>query len=129
MADHVSSLPHAFTKVVNDLADLLQKEMRLVRAELSQKLALSLRAGVWMVIAAGLLIFAALLVVQACVLGLTAVTGMALHWSSLIVAAALGLFAGPAFIKARADVPDQIAPGRSLYQIKQDITAAKEQLT
>jgi len=129
MADNVSSLPHVLTTVVSDLADLLQKEMRLVRVELSQKLALSIRAGVWMVIAAALLIFAALLVVQACVLGLTAATGMALHWSSLIVAAALGLFAGAAFIKARADVPDQIAPRRSLYQIKRDITAAKEQLT
>jgi uncharacterized membrane protein len=129
MADHVSSLPHVLSTVVSDLADLLQKEMRLVRAELSQKLALSIRAGVWMVIAAALLIFAALLVVQACVLGLTAATGIALHWSSLIVAAALGVFAGAAFIKGRAEVPDQIAPGRSLYQIKRDITAAKEQLT
>jgi hypothetical protein len=129
MADHVSSLPHVLSTVVSDLADLLQKEMRLLRAELSQKLALGIRAGVWMAIAVALLIFAALLSVQACVLGLTAATGMALHWSSLIVAAALGLLAGAAFIKARADVPDQFTPGRSVNQINRDITAVKEQLT
>lgn len=129
MADHVSSLPHVLSTVVSDLADLLQKEMRLVRAELSQKLALSIRAGVWMAIASTLLIFAALLFVQACVLALTAATGMALQWSSLIVAAALGLLAGAAFLKARADIPDQLTPGRSVNQIKRDITAAKEQFT
>ncbi len=129
MADHVSSLPQVLSRVVSDLADLLQKEMRLVRAELSQKLALSLRAGVWMAIAVALLSLAALLALQACVLGLAAATGMALHWSSLIVATALGLLSGAAFIKARADVPDQFIPGRSLNQFKRDITAAKEQWT
>lgn len=129
MAEHVSSLPHAFSRVVTDLADLLQKEVRLARAELSQKLALSIRAGLWVTIAVVLLIFAALLLVQACVLGLTAATGMALHWSSLIVAGALGLLAGAAFIKAKADVPDQLTPGRTLNQVKRDIIAAKEQLT
>ncbi len=129
MADHVSSMPQVLSRVVSDLADLLQKEMRLVRAELSQKLALSLRAGLWMAIAVALLSLAALLALQACVLGLAAATGMALHWSSLIVATALGLLSGAAFIKARADVPDQIIPGRSLNQFKRDITAAKEQWT
>jgi len=129
MAEHVSSLPHAFSRVVTDLADLLQKEMRLARAELSQKLSLSIRAGLWMAIAVVLLIFAALLLAQACVLGLTAATGMALHWSSLIVAAALGFLGWAAFIKARADVPDQLTPSRTLNQVQRDITAAKEQLT
>jgi hypothetical protein len=129
MSDRVSPLPQVLSTIVSDLADLLQKEMRLVRAELSQKLALSIRAGLWMAIAVALLLFAGLLSVQACVLGLTAATGMALHWSSLIVAATLGLLAGAAFIKARADVPDQFTPGRSVNQIKRDITAAKEQFT
>ena len=129
MADHASSLPHVLSTVVSDLADLLQKEMRLLRAELSQKLALGIRAGVWMAIAAVFLIFAGLLFVQACVLGLTAATGLALHWSSLIVAAALGLLAGAAFIKAKADVPERFTPGRSVNQINRDITAVREQLT
>ena len=129
MAEHVSPLPDAFSKVVTDLADLLQKEMRLARAELTQKLSLGIRAGLWMTIAGVLAIFAALLVIQACVLGLAATTGIALYWSSLIVAAVLGLGATSAFLKGRTETPDQFTPGRTLNQVKRDLTAGKEQLT
>jgi hypothetical protein len=109
-----TSLPAAFSDVVTDLAGLIQKEMGLARAELSQKLSISLRAGTWMSVAALLAIVAAVLVVQACVLGLAAATGLALHWSSLIVAAVLGAVAGAAFAKGMADVPDQLTPDRPL---------------
>ena len=123
------SLPNAFSKVITDLTDLMQKEVRLARAELSEKLSISIRAGVWMSVAAVLAIVAAFLVVQASVLGLAAATGIALHWSSLIVAAVLGATAGAAFAKGNADVPDQLTPDRALNQVKQDIAVAKEQFT
>jgi putative superfamily III holin-X len=124
-----SSLPNAISNVISDLADLLQKEVRLARAELSEKLSITFRAGIWIVAAAILSIVAVLLAVQACVLALSAATGIALHWSSLIVAAILGAAAGAVFAKGRADVPNQIAPDRSINQVKQDIAAAKEQFT
>ena len=124
-----SSLPNAISRVVTDLADLLQKEVRLARAELSEKLSMTFRAGIWISAAALLAIVAVLLFVQACVLALSAATGIALHWSSLIVAAIAGAIAGGAFAKGRADVPDQIAPDRAISQVKQDIAAAKEQFT
>ena len=127
MAEQYSSLPNAFSGVITDLADLMQKEMRLARAELSEKLSISLRAGAWMSGAAFLAVVAALLVVQACVLGLAAATGLALHWSSLIVAAALGALAGAVFAKGKADVPGQLTPERAINQVKQDIAVAKEQ--
>ena len=82
-------MPNAFSKVITDLADLMQKEMRLVQAELSEKLSISIRAGVWMSVAAVLAIVGVFLIVQAIVLGLSAATGIALHWSCLIVAAVL----------------------------------------
>ena len=129
MAEHYSSLPNAFSRVIADLADLMQKEMRLARAELSEKLSITIRAGVWMSVAAVLAILAALLVVQACVLGLSAATGIALHWSSLIVAALLAAAGGAAFAKGKADVPEQLAPDRAIHQVKQDIAVAKEQFT
>lgn len=124
-----SSLPNAFSKVIADLADLIQKEVRLARAELSEKLSITFRAGIWMSAAALLCIVAVLLVVQASVLALSAATGIALHWSSLIIAAVLAAAAGAAFTKGRADVPSQIAPDRAISQVKQDIAAAKEQFT
>ena len=42
-----SSLPNAISNVISDLADLLQKEVRLARAELSEKLSITFRAGIW----------------------------------------------------------------------------------
>jgi Putative Actinobacterial Holin-X, holin superfamily III len=129
MSEQYSSLPNAFSRVITDLADLMQKEMRLARAELSEKLSITIRAGVWMAVAAVLAILAALLVVQACVLGLSAATGIALHWSSLIVAALLAAGGGAAFAKGKADVPEQLPPDRAINQVKQDIAVAKEQFT
>ena len=129
MAEPYSSLPNAFSRVITDLADLMQKEMRLARAELSEKLSITIRAGVWMSVAAVLAILATLLVVQSCVLGLSAATGIALHWSSLIVAALLAAAAGAAFAKGKADVPEQLSPDRAINQVKQDIAVAKEQFT
>jgi hypothetical protein len=129
MAEQYSPLPTAFSKVITDLADLMHKEMRLARAELADKLSITIRAGIWMSVAVALVAVAALLLVQAAVLGLTAATGIALHWSSLIVAAVMAVAAGAAFAKGRADVPDQLTPDRALSQVKQDITVAKEQFT
>ena len=129
MAEQYSSLPHAFSKVITDLADLMQKEMQLARAELSEKLSISIRAGVWMSAAAVLAITSVFLIVQASVLGLSAATGVALHWSCLIVAAVLAAAAGAGFSKGRADVPEQLIPDRAINQVKQDIAVAKEQFT
>ena len=129
MAEQYSSLPNAVSKVITDLADLIQKEMRLVRAELSENLANGIRAGVWMLVAGVLAIVAVFLVIQAIVLGLSAATGIALHWSCLIVAAMLAAAAGAAFAKGKADVPGELTPDRAIHQIKQDIAVAKEQFT
>jgi hypothetical protein len=122
------SLPDAFSRVVSDLADLMQKEMRLAKAEIANKLSIGFRAGVWMSVAAALGFVALLLVVQACVFGLSAATGLALHWSSLLVAAALGVIAAASFAKGKADTPS-LAPDRAVQQVKRDIAVAKEQFS
>jgi hypothetical protein len=122
------SLPDAISRVVSDLADLMQKEMRLAKAEITKKISLSLQAGVWMSAAAIMAVIGVLLVIEACVLGLSAATGLALHWSSLIVAGALGAIAAVFFAKGKADTPD-LSPDRSIHQVKRDIAAAKEQFS
>ena len=124
-----STLPNAFSRVITDLADLMQKEIRLARAELTEKLSTSVRAGVWISVAVALAVVAGLLIVQAAVLGLAAWTGIALHWSGLIVAAVIGVAAAAAFAKGKADVPDQLTPDRAMNQVKQDIAVAKEQFS
>jgi hypothetical protein len=130
MAEHVknSALPRVLSEVVADLADLFQKELRLFKAEVSEKLSIKLWAGVWMSAAAVLGIVAALLVVQALVFGIASY-GIALHWSCLIVAALFAVLGAAAFFKGRADAREELAPTRTIENVKQDIATAKEQLT
>ena len=122
-----TALVGAFSDVVGDFADLLQKEMRLAKAELSAMLSAKLRAGMWMSVAALLGIFAALVLIEAAVFGIAAY-GIALHWSCLIVAAVLAVVGAAAYAKGSADAREEITPTRTLHQIKQDIATAKEQL-
>jgi hypothetical protein len=114
--------------VVADLADLCQKELRLARAEISAKLSNKLYAGIWMSIAGFLAFVAALVLVEAAIF-VIASYGIALHWSCLIVAAALGVFATGFYFKGQADAREELTPSRTIHQIKRDIATAKEQLT
>jgi hypothetical protein len=114
--------------VVADLADLFQKEMRLAKAELSEKISTKIQAGVWMAAAGMLGLIAGLLVVQALVFGIASF-GIAMHWSCLIVAAVFGAGAAFAFLRGRADAREDMTPTRTITQIKRDIAQTKEQLT
>ena len=130
MADHLrnSPLPRALSDVVADLADLFQKEIRLARAELSEKLSLKIQAGVWISAAAALGLVAVLVLVEAAIFGIASGFGIALHWSCLAVAALLAVIAAAAYGKGRANAKEELSPTRTIYQVKQDIATVKEQL-
>jgi uncharacterized membrane protein YqjE len=123
-----TALPRALSDVVSDLADLFQKEIRLARTELSEKLSNKLRAGIWMSAAAAFGAGAALLILQALVFAIASY-GIALHWACLIVAAALAALGGFAFTMGRADAVEDLTPTRTIHQVKQDFATAKEQLS
>ena len=123
-----SALPRALSDVIADLADLLQKEIRLARAELSSKLSLKVRGGVWVASAGMLALVAGLLVVEAAVFGLASF-GIALHWSCLIVAAILVAAAAAAYALGRSDLAAPLTPDRSIRQLKKDATTAREQVS
>ena len=131
MADHLknSALPRALSEVVSDLADLFQKEIRLARAELSEKLSLKIRAGVWISVAAGLGLVALVVLIEALVFGIAAGFGIALHWSCLIVAALLAAVTAAAYARGHADDQEGLFPTRTIQNVKQDIATAKEQLS
>jgi O-antigen/teichoic acid export membrane protein len=123
-----STLAGSLSAVLADLSDLIQKEMRLARAEISEKLSTKLRAGVWMT-AAGLLgLIVLLLLVQAAVFGLASY-GIAPHWACLIVALAIALAATMAYYRGRAGAQENLMPTRAINQIKQDIATTKEHLS
>jgi type IV secretory pathway VirB2 component (pilin) len=123
-----SGLVQAVTDLFADLADLLQKELRLAKTEITEKIVSRLRASVWMVVAGVLAIVAVLLLIEAAVFGIASF-GIALHWSCLLVAAVLAAGAAAAFFQGRAAAQDELLPTRTAKQISQDIKIAKEQLT
>ena len=123
-----AALPRAFAEVLADVADLIQKEIRLARAEISDRLSTKILGGVW-IAAAGVLGFVALLLLlEGIVFGIASL-GLALHWSCLIVAAAIGVIAAIAFVKGRADMRADMMPRRTMRNVERDISVAKEHLT
>ena len=123
-----SVLPDAFSDVISDLADLIQKELRLARAELSSKLSIKLRAGIWMATAAGLALVVMILLAQALVLWIAAMLAIAVHLSCLIVALCLAAGAAMAYYQGRDGAQEELTPSRTIHQIHRDITNTKEQL-
>lgn len=123
-----STLPRTLSDVLADLADLVQKEIRLARAELSAKLTTKIQGSVWIGAAAFLGLIAALQLVYALVYGIASF-GIPLHWSYLIIAVILGVIAAGAFLKGRSDLAEDLVPDRAIRNVKQDITTAREQLT
>src|SRR5262245_10569529 len=123
-----TTLPHVLSEVVADVADLFQNELRLAKAEISAKITDKMNAGIWMSAAGILALMAVFIVLQAMIFAIAS-TGIAMHWSCLIVAAALAVIAAAAFFKGRADARENLTPDRTVRQIKRDISTAKEQLT
>jgi hypothetical protein len=123
-----AALPSAVSDVVADLAELFQKELRLARAEISNKIATKLQAGVWMSAAGVLGLIALVFALQAAAFWIASY-GISMHWSCLIVAGAIAAIAVIAFLKGRADAQEELAPNRTIKQVKRDISTVKEQLT
>ncbi len=123
-----STAARMIADLLGDLSDLVQKEIRLARAEVTDKITRRLEASVWLAVA-GLLAFVALiLVLEAIVFGLAS-QGLALHWSCLLVAIAVAAAGGGAFYYGRASASESLVPTRSVRQINKDLRTAKEQLS
>ena len=110
-----------------DLADLVQKELRLARSEIVQKLTLGLQAGAWFALAAALGFFAVVLTLEALVFGIAA-AGVPLWGSCLLVAFLLCVLAAVAFYYARRQSSQDMTPVRSARQFTRAIGTVREQL-
>src|ERR1700738_5087727 len=121
-------LVRTLADVLDDLPDLVQKEVRLAQAEFTEKIKDGVQASVWMMVAGllGLVTFFILIGGAICAI---ASLGLALHWSCLIVAAVIGGCAAAAFFYGRSTMPKTLVPTRSVSQVNEDIRTVKEQLT
>jgi hypothetical protein len=123
-----SSLSRTLSDLLADFTDLMQKEIRLARAEIGEKISARLQATVWMA-AAGLLgLVAALLVIEGIVFTLVS-WGLSPAISCLLVAAVVALLGAILFYQARSMLAGGLLPSRTARQFSQDINTAKEQLT
>jgi hypothetical protein len=123
-----SLLGRTLTDLLADFTDLMQKEIRLARAEIGEKVSAKLYATVWMG-AAGLLgLVVALLIIEAIVFALVG-WGLSPAVSCLLVAAVVALVAVVLFFQARSMLAEDFFPTRTVRQINRDIKTAKEQLT
>jgi uncharacterized membrane protein YqjE len=123
-----SPLPRALSDIVVDVADLVQKEMRLARAEIGEKLSNKLRAGTWMLVAAAVALIAFLMLIEGLALWI-ATFGISLYASHWIIGAALALISVLAYFAGRADARESLAPERTIHQVNRDMTETKERLT
>ncbi|HJP69783.1 MAG TPA: phage holin family protein [Sphingomicrobium sp.] len=122
-----TALPRALSDALGDVADLVQKELRFARAEISEKISTKVQAAVWLSVAGALGLITAILAVEALVFGIASY-GIAMHWSCLIVAGVFGCLAALTFFKGRANAAQEMTPTRTLHNVKRDIATAKEQL-
>jgi len=118
----------AMTDLLADVSDLVQKEVRLARTELSEKISAKLQGSGWMAAAGVLALIALLLLVEAAVFAIASY-GLALYWACLLVAGIIAAAAAAVFYHGRSLAEQELVPTRSVRQIKQDIEIAKEQLT
>jgi Putative Actinobacterial Holin-X, holin superfamily III len=121
------SLIGAASDLLATLSDLVRKELRLARAEISQKLSQGLRSAVWIVAAAIVGMLALVLVAEAAVFALASV-GLALYWSCLVVAAVLAVIAALALYVGQAGMSSDLSPARTVRQFNEVVKSATEQL-
>jgi hypothetical protein len=123
-----SDLIQALGALLGDLSDLLQKEIRLAKAEVTERLTSKLHAGVWMGVAALFGLLTAILLIEASVFAIASY-GIPIYWACLLVAVVLGAAGLASFYHGRSLAEQELTPKRALRQIAQDIKTAKEQLT
>ena len=123
-----SALPRAVGETFADLADLVQKELRLARAELAHNIATKTK-GVGYTAAAALCVLVAFIVaLQALIFGIASY-GVAIHWAAAIVASGVLAIGALLFLIGRAKLKLELTPARTINQVKRDIRLTKEGLT
>jgi Putative Actinobacterial Holin-X, holin superfamily III len=122
-----SALVRTITDVLEAFPDLFRKELRLALAEFSEKIKDGAKASVWMIVAGFLALVCFFILIEAAIFGIASL-GLALHWSCVIVAAALGAAAAGSFLYGHSTMPNTLVPARSVREINEDIQTVKEQI-
>jgi uncharacterized membrane protein YqjE len=123
------STPSLVADAIAQLGRLVETEIRLVRTELSEKVADAVRAVVLLVVSAVLLVAALILILQGLVY-LLIYFGLQPFVAAFIVGIAIAIIAGiVVWIALRALSADNLKPKRAISQISRDATVIKDQVS
>jgi len=123
-----SILSRTLVDLIGNLSDLIGREIRLARAELTEKMQSAIRAGAWTAVAGLLGLTAVFFLLEAAVFALVT-WGLAVYWACLVVAGVLAACGGVAFAVGRSGAPQDVFPNRSIKQISADVRTVKELVT
>jgi TRAP-type C4-dicarboxylate transport system permease small subunit len=126
--EHNRSIPELFSDLIQNVTTLFRTEVRLAKAEASEKLE-TIKGAAGLIAMAGLFLLAALIAFTDLLTVWLVLLGMPVGWSGLIVTVVLAVIgfvmlqAGRARLKAR-----NLTPDRTVHQLNRDATVVKEQV-
>jgi hypothetical protein len=128
MHESTRPLTSLFTDTVAEVTHLFQTEIRLVRAELNEKLSRAANSGV-LIAAGGIVMIPAVFILLLAIVRWLAVAGLPEQWGLLIVGLAVaGAGAGLLMKGINSLKGSALVPRRSIEQVRADLSMAKEQV-
>lgn len=126
MYESKKPLTGLFAEVVEEVVNLFQTEIRLVRTELSERFSRVANGGTLLAVGAVLLLGAFFVFLQDIVTWL-AVAGLPVQWGYLIVGVVLVIVGGVILSIGVSRVnPKNLVPERSIKELKADVSAVTE---
>lgn len=128
MATHESSRPlgSLFTDVVSEVTHLFQTELRLVRAEMNEKVGRVANSGA-LIGAGAIVMIPAVFILLLAIVRWLAVAGLPEQWGLTIVGAVIAIVGAVLLMKGINNLKGPaLVPDRTIRQVRADVSLAKE---
>jgi hypothetical protein len=125
-SQHTRPLGSLFTDLVSEVTHLFQTELRLVRAEMNEKVSRVANSGALIGAGAVILLPAVFILLLAAVRWL-AVAGLPEQWGLLLVGVAVAIVGVALLMKGINNLKGPaLVPSRTIEQVRADVSLAKE---
>lgn len=128
MASHESARPlgSLFTDVVSEVTHLFQTEIRLVRAEMNEKVSRVANSGA-LIGAGAVILLPAVFILLLAIVRWLAVAGIPEQWGLLIVGGVIAILGVALLMKGINNLKGPaLVPSRTIEQVRADVSLAKE---
>jgi len=127
-AQSTRPLASLFTDVVSELSHLFQTEIRLVRAEMNEKVSRVANSGA-LIAAGAIIMLPAVFILLLAIVRWLAVAGLPEQWGLLLVGAAVAALGVVLLMKGLNNLKGStLVPQRTIEQVRADLSVAKEQV-